>query len=325
MLPPLYFQPLIKRLRWGGTRLGTQLGKAIATATDAAESWEIVDHGADQSLVVSGSFAGWTLQQLVAQHGTELFGEQPVQDRFPLLIKFLDAHDLLSVQVHPNNVQAALRHPGELGKTEAWVILEAAPEAKVYAGLKPGVDRQQLAAAIAAGTCETCLHALTVKPGDVVYIPAGTVHALGEGILLAEIQQASDLTYRLYDWGRLGTDGQPRTLHIPEALECIDFARGPIPLITPQPSEWPGVERAEELIACPEFIVRRFQWHCCFQLPEHSGFRIVQQIAGACVIRTATGNVQLQRGQTALIPACAGTIRLEALQPGATCLETRLP
>ena len=185
--------------------------------------------------MIAGPWAGRTLHELVRDHGAELLGTQAGLPQFPLLVKFLDANDRLSVQVHPNDQQAAAAIPGERGKTEAWVILEAEPEACVFAGLRPEVDRDALSRAIAEGTVEACLHRLRVRPGDCVFIPAGTVHALGEGVLLAEVQQSSDITYRLHDWNRLGPDGRPRPLHIEASLACTDFTRGPVGPQVPQP------------------------------------------------------------------------------------------
>jgi len=176
---PLQFSPLLKRIRWGGRRLGTRLGKPLGPENDYAESWELVDHGQDQSRVISGPWTGRTLQELVQREAKTLLGTQAGLEQFPLLVKFLDAHDRLSVQVHPNDRQAAAAIPGERGKTEAWVILEAEPEAYVFAGLKPGVDRAALARAVETGTVEQCLHRLEVRPGDCIFIPAGTVPGWG--------------------------------------------------------------------------------------------------------------------------------------------------
>ncbi|MBS0265706.1 MAG: class I mannose-6-phosphate isomerase, partial [Planctomycetes bacterium] len=215
---PLKFTPLLKRIRWGGRRLGELLGKALGNESDYAESWEICDHGVDQSRVASGPFAGLTLQELVQQQGHQLFGPGCIETQFPLLIKFLDANDRLSVQVHPNDEQAHAFLPWERGKTEAWVILSADPGSCVYAGLKSGVTRESLMQALQAGSVEECLHKLPVAPGDCIFVPAGTVHAIGEGIVLAEVQQSSNLTFRLFDWNRLGQDGRPRQLHIEESL-----------------------------------------------------------------------------------------------------------
>jgi len=191
-LPPLRFQPILREYLWGGRRLGTELGKQIGIGDHYAESWEIVDHGADQSVVADGPFAGTTLHELVMQHGLALFGRDNPQRQFPLLFKFLDANQTLSVQVHPNDEQAAKLDPPDLGKTEAWVVLAAEPGSKIYAGLKPGIDRDKLARAIDAGTCETCLHSLEPKVGDCIFIEAGTVHAIGAGLLVAGRNSASE-------------------------------------------------------------------------------------------------------------------------------------
>src|SRR5262249_30318215 len=204
-----------------------------------AESWEIVDHGADQSLVAEGEFAGQSLHQLVTSRGEEIFGRGSTRRQFPLLLKFLDCQKTLSVQVHPNDEQGAKLTPPDLGKTEAWVVLATEPGSKIYAGLKPDVDRRTLERELTRGNCEVCLHEFEPRAGDCVLIEAGTVHALGAGLLIAEIQQASDTTYRLFDWNRVDTNGKPRQLHIQEALDVTDYNRGPVDPIKPTFTEEP--------------------------------------------------------------------------------------
>ena len=168
------------------------------------------------------------MHDLVTQHGPALFGRHHPQRQFPLLFKFLDCQQTLSVQVHPNDEQAARLNPPDLGKTEAWVVLAAEPGSKIYAGLKPGVDRADVGARNnAPALCEECLHQFEPQAGDCVFIEAGTVHALGAGLLIAEIQQASDTTFRLFDWNRVDRDGKPRPLHIRESLDTIDFLARP--------------------------------------------------------------------------------------------------
>jgi mannose-6-phosphate isomerase len=216
---PLQFRPILKRLRWGGRRLGTLLGKSIGEHSDYAESWEIADLGGDQTSVIGGSYQGWTLHRLVETHGPALLGLQSTADHFPLLVKFLDAHDRLSVQVHPNDEQARGLGRGSRGKTEAWVVLFAEPRARLYTGLKAGVGRAAFIGSLEAGRIEQCLHGYEVRAGDCVFVPAGTVHTIGEGVVLAEIQQTSNTTYRIDDWGRLDPDGKPRTLHREEDLQ----------------------------------------------------------------------------------------------------------
>jgi mannose-6-phosphate isomerase len=226
---PLRFEPYLRPMVWGGRRLAEALGRPLPTGDAYGEAWVISDHASHRSVVADGPLAGRTLRGLMEHSRRELLG--PAADRpgpFPWLVKLLDAHDWLSVQVHPDDEQAARLWPGEGGKTEAWFILDAAPGGRVYAGLKPGVDEARLRAALADGTAADCLHSFTPRPGDCLFLPAGTVHAVGGGVLMAEVQQTSDATFRLYDWGRVGADGKPRKLHVEEAMACIDWARGPV-------------------------------------------------------------------------------------------------
>jgi mannose-6-phosphate isomerase len=320
---PLQFTPLLKRIRWGGRRLGTHLGKSLGPESDYAESWELVDHGADQSRVSAGPWAGRTLQELVREEGPALLGEQAGLRQFPLLVKFLDANDRLSVQVHPNDQQAAAAIPGERGKTEAWVILEAEPEACVFAGLRPGVDHATLARAIAEGTVEACLHRLQVRPGDCVFIPAGTVHALGEGVLLAEVQQSSDITYRLHDWNRLGPDGRPRPLHIEASLGCTDFTRGPVGPQVPQPLPAWGPIARERLVAAEYFVLDRLQGTGEMTLTAAPHCRIWIVVAGE--LRWGTGSdTTAGLGSTLLWPAATAPTALE-WSPGTVVIEATWP
>ncbi len=242
MIPlyPLRFRLLVRRYLWGNRRLETCLGKSLGPGNDYAESWEVADHGADQSIVDAGPLAGTTLGELVRLRGVELFGRCHPQANFPLLVKFLDAAQSLSVQVHPNDAQAARLSPPDLGKTEAWYILAADPGSRVYAGLQPGVEREQLAEAIAKGTCETLLHGFEPKAGDCLFIPAGTVHALGAGLLVAEVQQSSDTTFRLYDWNRVGPDGKPRRCTLRRPWRWSIFSAGRSSRCSLSPRTGPG-------------------------------------------------------------------------------------
>ncbi|HEX6984196.1 MAG TPA: type I phosphomannose isomerase catalytic subunit, partial [Planctomycetaceae bacterium] len=172
---PLEFQPILKRIRWGGRRL-ERLGKALGEGNDYAESWELADHGDDQSVVLGGEYAGWTLRRLVQERNRELFGRHAGTMQFPLLVKFLDANDRLSVQVHPNDDQAKRYAANANGKTEAWVIVDAEPGSRLYVGLKEGVTPERLRQAAADGTMEGLLHSFEVSPGECVFVPAGTVH-----------------------------------------------------------------------------------------------------------------------------------------------------
>lgn len=293
---PLSFRPLLKEYVWGGRRLGTLLGKPLGDGDSYAESWEIVDHGVDQSVVVDGPWAGTTLHELVERCGADLLGRHHPQRQFPLLFKYLDAQLTLSVQVHPNDEQAAQLTPPDLGKTEAWVVLAAEPGSKIFAGLKPGVDRAQLEQALAAGTCDECLHRLEPKVGDCIFLEAGTVHALGDGLVIAEIQQASNTTFRLFDWNRADRDGKPRPLHIQESLDTINFARGPVAPQVPVPTDRPHVER---LVACDKFILERWRFNVPRKCGGDNRCHLVAVLEGTIDV----AGRQFRYGESLLIPA----------------------
>jgi mannose-6-phosphate isomerase len=224
-LYPLTFKPVLKDYIWGGRnfeRLGRTLPEGII-----AESWEIAGHRNGTTVVNNGHFAGKHLTELHQELGLDLIGQncQWAQERgkFPLLVKLLDANRPLSVQVHPTDEYALAHEGNELGKTEMWVVLFAEPDAKLILGVKKGANRATFREAILAGRLEPFLHYIPVQVGDHICVPAGSLHAIMDGLMIAEIQQNSDTTYRVYDWNRLGADGQPRPLHIDKALDVINF------------------------------------------------------------------------------------------------------
>mgnify|MGYP002641453097 CR=1 FL=1 len=226
---PLTFTPLMKEKVWGGRRLA-EVGKVLPAQGPFGESWELVDLDDDQSMVAAGPAKGIGLHELINAWGPGLMGSAGLDGgRFPLLVKYLDANETLSVQVHPDAEVA--RRLGGRPKSEAWYILGVEPGGVIYRGLKPGVGRDELAAALAAGEVEQLLAVEQVEPGDLVPVPPGTVHAIGAGVMLAEVQQPSDTTYRVHDWGRNGLDGVPRTLHIQQALQSIHFGVEPPPMV----------------------------------------------------------------------------------------------
>lgn len=320
-LPLLRFQPILREYLWGGRRLGAELGKKLGDGPHYAESWELVDHGADQSVVTGGPLHGSTLHELVTIFGPSLFGRHQPQRQFPLLFKFLDAQKTLSVQVHPNDTQGALLTPPDLGKTEAWVVLAAEPGSRIYAGLKQGVDAAQLERELAAGTCDDCLHQFLPKAGDCVFIEAGTVHAIGAGLLVAEIQQASDTTYRLFDWNRLDRDGRPRPLHIRESLAVTDFDRGPVHPARPQSTDRAYVER---LAACDKFVLDRWRIDSPQPLVVDDRFHIVAVVEGAVIVKSDDIAQELRRGDTILIPASTRGVEILP-QKRAALLDMYLP
>lgn len=220
---PIIFTPDYKERVWGGTKLNTVLGKEIPF-DHTGESWEIACHDNGQSIVKNGKYKGLTMEKLLERHGENIIGKSFTKgDKFPLLIKFIDAKDKLSVQVHPEDDYAFANENGELGKSEAWYILQANEGSKLVAGIKDGVTKEEFEDKLKNNQLEEVLNEVEVKAGDVLDIPAGLLHAIGDGILLAEIQQNSDTTYRVYDWGRVGLDGNPRELHVKKSIDVIDF------------------------------------------------------------------------------------------------------
>ena len=333
MLYPLRFRPIYRRYLWGGRRLASVLGKSIGPEDNYAESWEIVDRLSDQSIVENGSLTGWTLADLVVKFGADLVGQsvwsqiadrdRPVQlrNRFPLLLKFLDANKTLSVQVHPNDELAQRASPPDLGKTEAWYVIQAEPGSVIYAGLKPGVDARQLRDAATSGSTDQVLHQFEARPGQCVYVPSGTVHAIGAGLVIAEIQQASDTTYRLFDWNRLDDQGKPRALHVDEAIEATDFHRGPVDPVTPDPADKQG---CATLLACPAFQLNRWNLNGGGTVNLSDRFRLLAILDGTLNVAAGGQREELPKGQTMLIPACLEQIEFAAQEP-VEFLEISIP
>ena len=325
---PLLTKPVFQDYIWGGRRLGTELGKAIPDEGQWAESWEVVDHAQQQSVVTNGELEGEELGHIARSHSKWLLGDGELR-QVPLLLKYLDCNRVLSVQVHPGDAYAKAMSTPDLGKTEAWYILAAEPGAKLYAGLKAGVGPADLRAALAAGSVDDCLHVIEPSAGDCVFIPAGTVHALGAGLLVAEIQQASNTTFRLFDWNRLGNDGKPRPLHIEQSLEVIDFDAGPRQLQEPVKVS----ECRENLVSCEKFVLDRLR-DLSEPIPlENAGrMQLITSPRDSIILRWDGGELQLAKGQSVVLPAAMSAVTAHAvdipnLQGGmpAECLIMRLP
>jgi mannose-6-phosphate isomerase len=304
-LYPLRFRPILKELIWGGRRLGTVLGKPIGSGSQYAESWEISDHRDDVSRVAEGPLAGTALRTLIRERGGELLGDAlGPRDQFPLLVKFIDAHQVLSVQVHPDDEQGR-RLADDNGKTETWVVVHADPGSVIYAGLKPGVTRRDFTEAIAKGAVEPLLHRFEPKVGDCILIPAGTMHAIGAGVMLAEIQQMSDATFRVFDWGRVGSDGRPRPLHLSQALEATKFDAGPVDPLAPRPEPIPGGTR-ERLAESDYFALQRLRLRAPARVGDGWRFTILIGLEGEAEVRHDRGAAPLRFGETLLLPASLG-------------------
>lgn len=319
---PLTFTPVFRDYIWGGRNLETRFGRRLPPGI-VAESWEISGHPSSPTVVENGPLAGQTLPQITERLGLDLGGYRSqamlARSKFPLLIKLLDANQPLSVQVHPNDEYANRHENGELGKTEMWYILHAEPGAYLIYGLKPGVTPASFRQALEEGTLETCLHQLPVKAGDAIFIPAGSVHAIMDGIILAEIQQNSDTTYRVYDWNRMGPDGKPRPLHLDKAIEVINFAQVEPKHFSPRLVK-ERTELCREIItACPYFNVERVtlkQEGAKFSgQTDGSTFEIWGSMSGVGRVNWAGQPVELPAIRFTLLPAALGEFEVEALAP----------
>jgi mannose-6-phosphate isomerase len=304
MAPPLYplmFEPRFKERVWGGRSLETLYGKRLPPTMRIGESWEISDRPGDESVVANGPLAGRTLRSLMEQHGAEILGDAAAAERgrFPLLCKILDARETLSLQVHPPTQAAHLGEP----KTEMWYIAAAAPGAELFVGLRAGVTRTTFEQSIAQGTVADCFHRVAVSTGDAMFLPSGRVHAIGAGLVIFEIQQNSDTTFRVHDWNRRGLDGKPRELHVPQSLASIDFDD-----VQPSLIDAPAVEQGG-------LAVRRLVTHRLFRADlieavaaekwalEASELRVVAAVAGSVSVRAGGISAMLRAGDFCLLPA----------------------
>lgn len=329
---PLTFAPVFRDYIWGGRNLKTKLGRQIPPGT-IAESWEISGHPSSPTQVDNGPLAGKTLIEVLDLLGADLVGSRSQvmleRGKFPLLIKLLDANKPLSVQVHPNDEYANRHENGELGKTEMWYILHAEPGAHLIYGLKPDVTPRLFRQKLEAGQLEECLHRLPVKAGDAVFIPSGSIHAIMDGIILAEIQQNSDTTYRVYDWNRVGADGKPRPLHVDKAMDVINFDQIEPGPFTPQPIEQKNGFIREYITTCPYFNVERitfkrgdtsFRGNC-----SGATFEIWGVMSGrGQVIWRDNQRLDLEAIGFALLPAALGNFEIKATSP-ATLLRAYAP
>jgi mannose-6-phosphate isomerase len=321
LMDPLVFEPYARPQVWGKRRLETLLGKRLPASGAFGESWEISAHPHHVSRVAEGPYAGERLDELWRERHTQIAGQVgDSTDRFPLLIKYLDCDQQLSVQVHPNDEAAARLIPGELGKTEAWVILEAESTARIYAGLKPGTSRDDVEHCLREGTLADCLHSFAPRPGDCIFLPAGTVHAVGGGVLMAEVQQSSDATFRLFDWNRPGSDGKPRPLHIEQSLESMDWSAGPNGPLQPEPIVGlPAAVQGELLVRCPYFGLSRFRFTGPLAIDKSDRPTIWMLISGQAEL-SAAGNARkyyrlFTRGESVLVPAESDALTWTASSP----------
>jgi mannose-6-phosphate isomerase len=311
VLYPLVFLPIFKERVWGGRSLETLYHKQLPPRIPIGESWEISDRPGDAGIIANGSLAGKDLRWLMENHQRALLGDaKPQNGHFPLLIKILDAREKLSLQVHPPAHKAA-----ELGgepKTEMWHIAQAAPGAELYVGLRRGVMREEFERKIKAGTVAECFHRVPVVAGDTMFLPSGRVHAIGAGLVIFEIQQNSDTTYRVFDWNRVGTDGKPRELHVAQSLASIDFSDFE-PALVSTPFITSGLFRISSLVRNPLFKTDLFRAlsreTILFRQPR---LRVIGVLEKKLVVTDGTNSVDLKPGQFCLVPASVKVAEVQA-------------
>lgn len=311
----LRFEPIYQERVWGGRALETALARKLPAGSPIGESWEIVDRKEAQSIVEGGNLAGQSLRGLLAKHGAEIMGPRwPADKPFPILVKWLDCRERLSLQVHPP-AEVAGKMGGE-AKTENWYIAHTGPGAELIVGLKRGVTREQFERAITDNTVEQCVHHFRVAVGDSILVHSGQVHAIDAGNLILEIQQNSDTTYRVYDWGRVGLDGLPRKLHIEESLRSIDWSDF-------EPAPLRAAPTGGAIADCPEFQIRRVVLGAGERLHIRANEqpRIVSVVSGGVRASSENGSgtrsplgQKLSRGDNVLLPyAGAFTFAAEAM------------
>jgi mannose-6-phosphate isomerase len=307
---PLTFEPIFMERMWGGRRLNTEFGKKLPPNVRIGESWEIVDRPEAQSLVRDGPLHGRTLHQLWMEDREEIFGDVPDAARFPLVAKLIDAPEKLSLQVHPPSGVA--KTLGGEAKDELWYVLDAVPDAQIYAGLRRGVTREQFEAALGNSSVAELVHRISVKGGDAIFMPSGRLHTMGHGILVAEIQQNSDTTYRVFDWNRVGADGKPRRLHVSEAMQSIDFADIEPNLIQ---------SRGETLVRDSVFVVEKWDLISKREAAPLGKFAILLCLDG----EIDCAGLNFKPGDFFLIPATLQDRNLHPRAADTSLLRTMLP
>ena len=324
-LYPIRFEPIYQYRIWGGRQLADLLTEPLPDNEPIGEAWVLSDRDDHASLVADGSLKGQTIGQLMKNFPEQMMGKLAGKfNRFPLLLKFLDAHEMLSVQVHPSDIKKKFIPEGEQAKTEAWVALKSGPESRIYAGLNVGTTAENLRQSIANGTVEEHLSYFTPKRGDAVFLPAGIVHAMGGDMMVFEVQQNSDVTFRLYDWNHIDAKtGKPRALQIDQAIDCIDFAQGVASPVIPEKVTKVPVER-EQLFYCEYFRLWRITGEMPFTIGALDEPRILVCIEGSGKLEYKGIGYVVRKGDVFLLPAVVGSCAFRP-EDSVIILEIALP
>jgi mannose-6-phosphate isomerase len=327
-LYPLLFEPIYKERIWGGTQMTEVLHRDVPKFSDpVGEAWEIVDREDEQSVVSNGALKGTTIHQLIEFYGKSLLGSKFSGGRFPLLVKLIDAEQRLSLQVHPDEQACARLGGGAEPKTEMWYIISATRRATIMAGMNPRSTRQQLVETLNSPEVENHLQVYPSQPGDAYFITSGTLHAIGEGNLLLEIQQNSDTTYRVSDWGRVDSNGNPRELHVEKAMESINFTNRTSPRVPGVVGSVPHNRKFPIVNRCRFFTVDdlRLKDSWMDNTASSGSFHLISAINKPVELGNKEYKVELAPGQSCLIPATFGAYSIKPLETGETdVLKTTL-
>jgi mannose-6-phosphate isomerase len=325
LLTPFRFEPIYQYRLWGGRKLEKLLASPLPPDVPIGEAWILSDRDDFTSRVADGPFAGKSIQDLIQISPKGMFGDKAdTLTRYPLLLKFLDAQEMLSVQVHPSDQHKDLLPPGERGKTEAWLVIESEPESSIFAGLKEGTTAEDIREGLATKTVANSLASFRPKPGDGLFIEAGTVHALGGGVVVFEVQQNSDVTFRLYDWDRVDAKtGKTRELHVEESLQSTNFSQGPVDQVTPKVLTTEPVLR-EELFTCEFFRTIRNQGSLPFTVGAPGALRSIVVIDGQGTLTHNEIAYPFNKGEVWLLPAEVGSVAVTPLG-AVNVLEIELP
>ena len=309
---PLSFDEIFKPKPWGGRAMSRVAGKRLPPGEPIGESWEVADHPHGTSVVAGGPLAGKTLRELMRKHGRSLLGRASRGARFPLLVKVLDAKELLSVQVHPDDRCARRMRLKDPGKTEAWYVLEVRSHGRMVTGLRSKQDIPRLRGLAESGALGTRLQITRPRQGEALLCPAPAVHGLGPGIVVLEIQQNSDATFRLYDWGRVGLDGKPRALHVKEGMRAIGDRM--VRVRRQRSRRVSGMPfSATRLVSCEKFVVDRWRVPRAVRREKAEQFEILHVTRGSGILRDPEWpDIRLRRGRTVLVPSC---VRAYAVRP----------
>jgi mannose-6-phosphate isomerase len=322
-LTPMKLSPVFLEKIWGGQALSKKLNKNIPQNAKIGESWEISGIEPYESKISNGILKGRSISDLCKEYRDKLLGDSPADTNFPLLYKFIDANDRLSVQVHPDDHQASIHKMGPLGKTECWFIVDAPADAKIIVGLKKSISKDEMLSSIHDGSFKNLLNEEPVVPGDLLFIPADTIHAIMSDTLIYEVQESSDITLRVYDWDRVDDSGTPRQLHIEDAVKITDTKAYGSFKIAPVHLQYATYTHSFR-VACRYFAIEQYSIHntSTIVLPVKKSFQVITLINGSITLIDSNTSMNITNGESVLIPASCSNLAISSDTPSEFLLSS---